>query len=137
MCVLAKSLAVGYVEAQVISLIRGRVFINMHQDDELDCSLNGNCNVCISSYSHCEVFVIHSNTGAAGKDEAIEAVHDNFTWSHLDVRALRLVNNNNDGTKICSLLFMTASGSWSANQLPVYSYTFRKNRGKFRVNIKN
>lgn len=52
-CVLAQSLAVRYVEAEVVSLVRCWIFINMHQDDELDCSLNGNSNISVSNYSHC------------------------------------------------------------------------------------
>lgn len=76
----------------------------------------------------------HDETGAAGKDEAIKAVHNDLTWRHLNVRAPRLVNNNDDGAEICTVLLVTARGCWSTNQLPVYSYTLKA--AEVNVNIK-
>ena len=55
MRVLAKTLAVGDVEAQMVSLVGGGVFVLMQQDDESDRSSDGHCDVGAGCYGDSQV----------------------------------------------------------------------------------
>lgn len=119
----AQSFALRYIEAQMVSLVRGGVFITMQQDDKSDRALNGHRDICVGNYSHAETSRFHGEGGAAGQDESIQTIYDDLTWGHFDVRAARLIGDDYDGAEIRTMLLVTPGRRWCTNQLPVYSHT--------------
>lgn len=91
MCILAQSFAVGDVEAKVISLIGGWIFVMMKQNDEFDGPLDGHCEVCVSNEYHAQMCSFNRNTGARRKDHSITAIQYDLLWGHFNVRAARLI----------------------------------------------
>ena len=114
MAVAREALAVGDVEAQVVALVRGWLFVEVEEDDKGHGAPDGDGDVGIGGHGHLQTPAPHDHTLVAGEDQ---------------LRSLRLVDEDGDGTEVRALFLVAVWRSRGPNQLSVHRHT-SKAKGK-------
>ena len=125
MAVAREAFAVGDVEAQVVSLVGGWLFVQVNEDDEGDGVLDGNGDVGIGGHEHLQPPTPHHRTLVAGEDQPVPAVQDDSVGRDLQVRPLGLIDEDGDGAEVCALLLVAAWGSRGPDQLSIHGHAWK------------
>ena len=129
MAVAREALAVGDVEAQVVALVRGWLFVEVEEDDKGHGAPDGDGDVGIGGHGHLQTPAPHDHTLVAGEDQPVPTIHDDPAGGDLQVRSLRLVDEDGDGTEVRALFLVAVWRSRGPNQLSVHRHT-SKAKGK-------
>ena len=123
MAVAGEALAVGDVEAQVVALVRGWLFVEVEEDDKGHGALDADGDVGIGGHGHLQPPAPHDRALVAGEDQPVPTIHDDSAGCDLQVRSLRLVDEDGDGSEVRALLLVAVWRSRGPNQLSVHRHT--------------
>lgn len=85
MAVAGKAFAAGDVEAQVVSLVGGWLFVEVNENDEGDGALDGDGDVGIGGHRHLQSPTAHYHALVAGEDQPVPTVEDDPVRRDLEV----------------------------------------------------
>lgn len=125
MAVAREAFAVGDVETQVVSLVGRRLFVQVNEDDEGDAALDGDGDVGVRGHRHLQPPTPRHGALVAGEDQPLPTVQDDSAGCDLQVRPLRLVDQDGDGAEVGALLLVAAWGRRGPNQLSVHRHTWK------------
>lgn len=110
MAVAGEALAVGDVEAQVVALVGGWLFVQVEEDNEGHGALDGDGDVGVGGHGHLQPPTPHHGALVAGEDLPVPTVHDDSAGRDLQVRPLGLVDQDGDGVEVSALLLVAVGG---------------------------
>lgn len=115
MAVARKAFAVGDVETQVVSLVGGRLLVEVNEDNKGHGALDGDGDVGIGGHRHFQPPTAHHHALIAREDQPVPSIQDDSAWCDLQVRPLRLVDQDGDGAEVSALFLVAIGGSWGPN----------------------
>ena len=133
MAVVRKALAVGDVEAQVVSLVGGWLFVEMEEDDEGHVALDGDGDLGIGGHRHLQPLAPHGRALVAGEDQPVPTIQDDSGGRDLQVGPLGLVDEDGDGAEVSALFLVAVWGSGGPDQLSVHRHALKAGAGKRAV----
>ena len=123
MAVAGEALAIGDVEAQVVALVRGWLFVEVEEDDKGHGAVDAHGDTGIGGHGHLQPPAPRDRALVAGEDQPVPTIHDDPAGCDLQVISLRLVDENGDGMEVRALFLVAVWRSRGPNQLSVHRHT--------------
>lgn len=93
----------------MVSLVGGRFFVEVNEDDESNGVLDGDSDIGIGRHWHLQPPTPHYHTLIAGEDQPVFTVQDDSVRCDLKVWPVGFIDEDGDGAKV-SALFLVAAG---------------------------